>query len=365
MSDSSLLRILYVGESWRGSSARSLREALGAKAGIELDDISEDRFVTVGDSWPLRGARRLLRRFEHHALARAVALQVHHFKPDVLLVYKGTCVSKSLLREMRLLGVRTANVYPDASPVAYGRRHAASVGEYDLVISTKPWHPGRWRKDFGYANKCVFVPHGYDPTVHYWPGPSDQQDIDIVLVATCRDEYGVTMARLGQLIPDRDVSCTIGGCGWRAYSRSVPSHWRLVGPVSGRAYGTLLRRGRIVIAPVTRHVRGRAGSCEGDQDSTRSYELAAAGTFFLHRATPYIRDVYREDKEVVLWDDVDELAGKIRLYLGHPDARRIIAEAAHRRAVPDYSIPTRANAILTHIRALVSRPARGLVDAEG
>lgn len=354
MDSSESLRIVYVGESWRGSSARSLREALEAFGGIEVDDILENQFTLSGGSRILRAANRLLRPLQQRELANEIALHVHHFRPHVLLVYKGTNVPQYLIREMKRRGVRTVNVYPDISPHLYGHRHAACVGEYDLVISTKPWHPSSWSAEYGYSNRCVFVPHGYDPAVHYWPHPPDQQVCDIVLVANYREEYGELMSRLGSLMPDRTISCSIAGWGWSSHAKQLPTHWRLVGPVSGRAYGVLLRGGRVVIAPVWTTPCVRSRQYAGDQDSTRSYELAAAGSFFLHRATPYIRTVYKEGSEVVLWDNVNELARQIRVLLPQSELRRSIAQAAHLRAVPEYSIPSRARLVVRHIRSLLS-----------
>jgi hypothetical protein len=36
------------------------------------------------------------------------------------------------------------NIYPDLSPPAHGEQHKKAVGQYDLVISKKPFHPAIW-----------------------------------------------------------------------------------------------------------------------------------------------------------------------------------------------------------------------------
>jgi spore maturation protein CgeB len=91
----------------------------------------------------------------------------------------------------------------------------------------------------------------------------------------------------------------------------------------------------------------------GDQDTTRTYELASAGTFFLHRRTPFAQQVYEEGVECGFWGDAADLAEQIRHFLPLERERRTMAAAAHRRAVPAYSVPSRAQEVLSHIEALV------------
>jgi len=228
------------------------------------------------------------------------------------------------------------------------------MGLYDLVISTKPFHPAVWSTLYGYANSCVCVPHGYDPLVHFWSSPSDAQDVDVALVANSRAEYEQLMIELGNLLPDLNIAVEIAGHGWGKSGKRLPAHWKIVGAVSGRAYGDFVRRARIVIAPVNSQVVVNGVRHPGDEDTTRTYELAAAGCFFLHRRTPYTQQVYDESTEVPMWNDAVELAALIRRYLTDEGARRTMAANAHARAVPAYSIPGRAQAVLEHIQTALS-----------
>ena len=127
----------------------------------------------------------------------------------------------------------------------------------------------------------------------------------------------------------------------------------------GRAYGQFLRRGKIAVAPLNTEVLINGVSQPGDQDTTRTYELAAANCFFLHKRTPFARGTYDECKEVPMWDSATELAEQVRHYLPLEHERllelahggEVQAPAAHARAVPAYSIPSRARQIVDHVRA--------------
>ena len=121
----------------------------------------------------------------------------------------------------------------------------------------------------------------------------------------------------------------------------------------GRAYGEFLRSAKIAIAPVNREVVIRGVKQPGDEDSTRTYELAAAHCFFLHQRTDYVSTVYDEQNEVPLWGDATELASLVRRWLPDETGRRSMAAKAHARAVPAYSIPQRAASVLQHIKQLI------------
>lgn len=346
---------MFVGETWNGSSARSLRDALAAIDGIEMDDLGEDHYRPRARGLPVRALNRLLTPLYRRELGAEILQRLAFFKPQVVVVYKGGLISIETVRSIRRSGVPVVNVFPDCSPHAHGDSLRAAIAEYDLVISAKPFHPGHWHKTYGYSNRCVCVPHGYDPRVHYWETAHEQQDIDVVLAASWRPEYERLLAEVGVLMPDSGVSVALAGPGWGERRQAFPSHWDFPGALYGRAYGEFLRRGKIVIAPVQTEMIVDGIQQPGEVDTTRTYELAAAGTFFLHRRTPYVGTVYEEGVESDFWDDPRELVAKIRHYLPRAEDRKRMALAAHQRAVPAYSIPSRAREIVVYLDAFITK----------
>lgn len=347
------MKVLFIGHTWNGSSARSLRDALVHVEGVELDDIGEDHFQPKGRSLLIRGINRLLKPLYQRELAAEILRRCRALKPDAVIVYKGSLVPSRTISAVQFLGIKVVNVFPDASPHAHGSSMRKAIGQYDLIISTKPFHPEHWNTTYGYTNHCVCVPHGYDPEVHYWANSGKQQDIDLVIAASWRPQYEALIAEVGRLLPDTEVSVALAGPGWAERRSSFPGHWEFPGPIYGRAYGEFIRRGKIVIAPVHTDVVINSKQQPGDQDTTRTYELAAAGTFFLHRRTPFAQQVYEEGIECGFWDDATELAEKVRHYLPRERERRAMAAAAQRRAVPAYSVPARAEEVLAYIKALL------------
>lgn len=347
------VRILFVGETWKGSSARSLREGLSSLRGVDLHELGEDHYFPRGRSLVLRASIRLLNRWHRAELETQIETRVDGLRPGVLIIYKGNNVSLRSVCEAKRKGLLTVNVFPDYSPHAYGKRFRAAMGEYDLVISTKPFHPGGWKAIYGYENPCVCVPHGYDPVVHYWADPPAAETFDVVLAATWRPQYEDLMTELAKILPYQ-LRVGIVGSGWMERAAKLPAQWELAPPLTGRAYGEWLRGSRIVIAPVNTDVNVGGIRQPGDEDTTRTYELAAAGCFFLHRRTPFAQTIYDEQTEVPMWDDANELAHLITKFLPLESERKAMAAKAHDRAVPAYSIPNRAAEVMAHVRAALA-----------
>jgi spore maturation protein CgeB len=352
------MKLLFVGESWMGSSARSLKESLrriAVPGADEIDEINEDLYLPKARARWLRAIHRVLSPAYRREFANAVIKKCQDTRPEVLLVYKGSGIDSELIRAVKAMGIFTVNVFPDYSPHAYGARLRMVIGEYDLVISTKPFHPALWQSVYGYGNRCVFVPHGYDPALHLVDSPSNGEKLfDIVMAANWRPEYDELMRDVARLLPDESVSVALAGPGWAERRRQFPAHWSYPGAPHGRSYISFLRSGRIAVAPLNRNVIINGQKQPGDEDSTRTYELAAAYCFFIHRRTPFVKTLFEESTEVPMFDSADELVKQIRYYLPSEDLSREMAHSAHARAVPAYSLDERAFDVLREIKAAMS-----------
>jgi spore maturation protein CgeB len=349
------LRFLFVGATWKGSSARSLCHALTDLDGLLVDEIGEDHYLPHYKAKWLRGVNRLLRHWQEAELEQEINTKLKAGGFDVLMVYKGSGVGSRVINHAQVSGVLTVNMFPDYSPHAYGSQLRDAIGQYELVISTKPFHPARWRSTYGYSNRCVFVPHGFDPAVHLWPDLPAAQVFDVVLALTWRPEYDRLLRAFAKCMRGEGLRVGVAGSGWRQRSSGFPTEWVFPGPLHGRAYGEWLRNGRIAIAPVNREVLIKGTRYPGDEDTTRTYELAAAHCFFLHRKTDYVASVYDARTEVPVWETPQDLAELVRYYLPREQDRRVMAAAAHARAVPAYSISKRAEQILEHVTTALRR----------
>ena len=338
------MKVLFVGQTWLGSCARSMKEALARHPGIELDELAEDAFTPKVNSKLLRGLNKLVRPLYQREFNQQVVDKIRHNRPDFLVTYKGGFVGADLLRSVSSMGVKTVNIYPDCSPHAHGLAHRQAVGQYDLVISTKPYHPEVWSELYQYKNRCVFVPQGYDPALHLVAEPASSFEFDVILMANCREQYGELMLQFAASLKGADVKVAIGGPNWENIKDRLPSEWTYLGLQSGRSYVNALRKGRICIAPLHREMVIDGGKQPGDVDTTRTYELAAAHCFFVHCRSNYVEELYAS-AGIPMFDDGQELASQVLMYLKLDDERAKIALAAHTLAVQNHSIEMRAKQI--------------------
>lgn len=357
-------QILFVGESWFGSCSRSLKEALRRQRTVIVDELNEDLYISKPRRLFLRTINRLLASAYREELLQRLLAQCIADKPDALVVYKGWHLDADFVCRIKALHIPTVNIFPDVSPHAHGPRLQHALGCYDLVISTKSFHPGQWRTVYGYSNPCVYVPQGYDPGLHLFEQPVEDPRFDVVLAATWRPEYHELMHGLAQQLENAEVTLGICGHGWTHHRSDLPSHWTYAGPLHGRAYLNYLRAGRICIAPVTRRVVVGGRVQPGDEDTTRTYELAAAHCFFIHSRTGLAQSLYDEATEVPMFGDAGELAKEVLHYLPREHDRRAMADLAHARAVPAYSLDSRAAEVLEHVQRCAAE-ARGRVGQIG
>lgn len=339
-----MLRILFIGENWYGSNARSCAEAL-RRLGCNVLDVDAQTFFPQPRLFTSRVAGRLarprlVREFNDYILATA-----EQFKPDILLAFKGNFVRASTLRAIGAGGAALYNYYPDTSAFSYGKWIPQSLPEYDCVFYTKPF----WYKDVSRQLRlkaAYFLPHGYDPELHKIVklDPRDIQDFgcDVSFIAT-HSAYKEGMLKcLVQLRPNLDFS--IWGNGWaqRCRAHELQKHIKGV-PLLGESYVRGIQAGRINLAIMQGPVFGASSS---DLTTSRTYTIPACGSFMLHERNPEVLGLYEEGKEIECFESAKELAEKIDYYLAHPQERERIARAGHARCVPAYSYDNRMSEII-------------------
>lgn len=345
------MKLLFIGDSWLGSNARSMREALARQPDVLVEEIYVDASYPTMSALPYRALNRLLRPLRLRRLEAEIVKVAESFRPDVIVFYKGGS-NGAFVRALRRAFAPVVNIFPDYSPHAFGPVIKDAMGAYDLVISTKPFFPANWRRLYGYSNRCVTVLHGYSPTLHYRAEPPTDFRFDIGIVAAARPEYAELMQGVAAKIGGRAVKVVVGGANWHRYRATLPDHWELPGEQFGHSYVEWLRRAKIVIAPIHTRVVVDGKRQPGDVDTSRSYQLAAAQCFFIHRRTDFIKTIYDERSEVPMYDHAGELAEQILYYLGRDERRHAMVAAAHARAVPAYSFDARATEVLGHLETL-------------
>ncbi|MCU1286850.1 MAG: Uncharacterized protein JWO13_3200 [Acidobacteriales bacterium] len=342
------LRVLFLGENWLGSNARSCSESL-RRLGCDALDIDSQTFFPTFQSPGSRAVARLLRPGLVREYNQYVLELTVQFRPDILLAFKGNYILPETLRAIRKQGVALYNYYPDTSAFTHGKWLPRSLPEYDCVFYTKKF----WLKDVSEKIniRCgSYLPHGYDPSLHRRVVASerDKKDYgrDISFIATHTSYKEEILTKLAQLRPNLDLS--IWGSGWTERGPKELSKYVRGFHLLGESYVRAIQAAKINLAIMSGKV---AGASQGDETTSRTYIIPACGGFMLHERNAEVLELYKEGEEVACFESAEELAGKIDYYLGHPEERLPIAKAGHARCVPAYSYDNRMAEILSWHRA--------------
>ncbi len=339
-----MMRILFLGENWYGSCARACCAAL-RRLGHDVSDIDAQTIFPQLRRRSSRGVRRI---FDRRLITEYNELLVDSasaFRPEILLAFKGQYVRPETIRVLRNQAVSLYNYYPDTSAFAHGSLLPKALPEYDCVFLTKKF----MKEDLGSRTKLrhsVFLPHGYDSELHL-PWPLDESDLrqyqhDVGVVATYTAQKEANLEALVSRKPDIDLQ--IWGNQWLERGRSLKLRKFIRGkPLNGTSYAKALRAFRINLGIMSGVV---PGASQGDETTTRTYEIPACGGFMLHERTEEVLELFEEGKEIACFGDAEELAQKIDYYLAHPEQRAEIAAAGYARCVPAYSYDNRMREII-------------------
>jgi len=340
-----MLRILFIGENWYGSNARSCAEGL-RRLGCQVFDIDQRTFFPQVRLLSSRLVTRFLRfklvdEFNRHILSEA-----DKFRPDIVITMKGMFIRANTLQSLRDKGIALYNYFPDTSAFTDGKMLQQSLPEYDCIFHTKPF----WYSD---ATKYLtlragyFLPHGYNPHLHH-PVELDARDIsdyrcDVSFIAIHSRYKEKLLDGLVSLRPDLDLC--IWGNGWTDRCESIRLRRCIKGfGLLGERFVRAIQASRINLGIMN---GPREGASSGDLTTSRSYQIPASGGFMLHQRNPEVLGLYQEGEEIACFESVAELADKIDYYLARPAEREKIAQGGHARCVPAYSYDNRMSEVLS------------------
>lgn len=276
----------------------------------------------------------LRKAFDHdqavHMANMILRSMVFDARPDVVLVVSGFFVTPATLEIIRTNGIKIALVCTE-SP--YQDDEQVQVAAHaDLVMVNDPTNIDRFRE----VTRTEYVPHAYDPTVHYSRDPKPDWLCDFGFVGTgyqSRVDFFDAVDWIG-------IDVKVGG-HWPNGS----FHDLLVHPADDCMNNddtAVLYASAKLSANLYRREATRDELSVGWSMGPREVELAACGTFFLRHPRP-------EGDEVLpmlpTFTEPGEFGDLLRWWLAHDDARADAAERA-RRAVADRTFSNHAGRFL-------------------
>lgn len=346
------LKILCVGEEWRGSNASGLFYAL-SRAGACIQVVNELRYIHISTNDLLLKVLNFATRvrqvidFNKHLLKASDS-----FRPDIVLIYKGSFILPDLLHSWKRSGIIVINFFPDVSFLAHGKYIPQCVPLYNHIFSTKTFAAKDLKNNFNYPeDQVTFIPHGFDPIVHR---PLNVASSELSCDASFIGNYSRHKEEhLSYLLNNFDGNLNIwGGTWYQSRDRKLANAIKGV-PVTGDLYAAAINSSRVNIALLSEQV---IGASRGDQITSRTFHIPGAGGFMLHQRTDEVTQYFREEIEMACFSSKDEMVEKVQYYLKNEEARKRIALNGYERAVKDHSLDQRATRLLGILKVKFNLP---------
>lgn len=338
-------RAIVICDQWLGSNGYAGLKAL-RRAGWAVQEAPEWEFVPVRwRSTLMRSVARTVRPLAVREFNRELLRLAERTAPELLLVFKGTFVRADALVALRRMGVRTYCFFPDVSFRTHGPYLPRALVQYDWVFTTKSFGLADLREQLGVTRASV-LPHAYDPDLHrpveLSPGDRARYGCDVSFIGTWSPKKEAVLRGVIERRPA--LRLRVWGDQWDRVPTSSPLRPAIQGhAVVGEEYVRAIAGSAINLGILSER---RVGSSGGDQITSRTFHIPAAGGFLLHERTAEVLDLFEEGRSIACYDGLDELVARIDEYLGAADRRREVARRAREVVCAAHSWDHRIQQIL-------------------
>ncbi|MCK4500347.1 glycosyltransferase [Candidatus Babeliales bacterium] len=314
-----LKRILIYGESWRGSIPHSILLAL-TRLGYEAIIFDYQKYLSELDgNRLLRKAASITDKF----LFKKKCLNINQhfmqiaedFSPQLIIIVKGLHILPETLQRINQIGIPVVNWHVDDpfNPRYITPYSDESFTLYDIHFSSRPYlfeeYQGKGARRVEYLEFC------FDQTIFYPLNSIQIGKYDISFVGNWsknREQWIKCLSPFFKVY-------VWGGSWWRARTLRKETNIHLMHrSATLEDYSRVVCESKICLNFLTLENR--------DQSNLRNFEIPACKGFQLCNRTEQLKNIFKEDKEICLYETEQELINKIRYYLKHKDERIEIAK---------------------------------------
>jgi spore maturation protein CgeB len=262
-----------------------------------------------------------------------VLAQVDWFQPDVIYLQHLSFLSPESLRALagksRLLVGQIASEAP-------GPEHLTC---FDLILTSFPHYVPMFH-ELGIASEYFRL--AFDPRVLERLGRMRPQYDSVFIGNLGRAQH----ARGNDLLERAAERVPIDFWGYKLDER--PRESPLVRRYRGEAWGLDMYRvlGEARIA-VNRHI----DVADDNANNMRLYEATGVGSLLLTDAKQNLGEFFEVGREVIAYQDEEELVEAVQHYLGHEDERRAIAAAGQQHTLRDHTFLVRMRELEAILRS--------------
>ena len=288
-----------------------------------------DKFSHSSKNW-----RKSLKAAMNSDLIRQVDMWMAEEKADVIFAYlSGELVEPATLQAIGRHGVPLINLALNDKEHFVGKiRSGRAFGARDICR----YFDLNWTStEDALIKYCVegarpiYLPEGANPQIHK---PYDiEKTINVSFVGQC---YGNRATIITEL-QNRGIAVKAYGIGW-------PD-----GPLTTEEMVKMYSKSKINLG---------FGGIAGHKDTFclkgRDFEIPMSGGLYLTEDHPELSQAFQTGVEILTYKDFDDLVGKIKYYLNHPEEAEFVRRSGYRRALREHSWTMRFEKIFQLIEIL-------------
>ena len=290
-------------------------------------------WVTKLDSWLLQ--KDLIRRITQR-------------RPAVVFFPLGSSVWESTLKQLKQRGVKLAQ-WAGLPATTMMERDRKNLPYFDLLF--QPANLTAGLQAAGASGRIEYVPIGIDPEIYHPKSLSADEQTrygsNVCFIGGLSSRFHSARREMVAYAIEQGVQLKVWG-GYREHFVGSPILKCWQGQIWGEEQVKALCAAKIGL---NFHVDHQSGELDQGLNG-RAFELAACGVFQLLQRVPSVGEFFEEGKEIVCFENKEEMMDKIRYYLTHELGRKHIAAAALKRVTQDHTWGRRLERMTSLLKSL-------------
>ncbi|MFH2020865.1 MAG: glycosyltransferase [archaeon] len=267
-----------------------------------------------------------------------------HENPDLVFVDKGQSIEEHVIQKISDAGIKTANWCLDDPFGEFSQlNNIRNRSEYDHFFVFDPYYVPKL-KESGQHN-AHYLPCAVDTDLYKEEIPLSRQEYssDISFIGSHEKKREEILGNLNK------TNLKIWGYRWKEINRNSLIYSKVQDKLMRfdrnsddlKEYCKTLNSSKINLNIHSLHSR--------ESVNLRTFEIPATKSFELCDNFKEMQNLFRIDKEIACYNDINELKEKTEYYLRNEDERNRISEAGYRRVVSEHTFMHRIKKVLETI----------------
>lgn len=247
-------------------------------------------------------------------------------KYDLVFVYYSTLLYGSTVRRIKDMGCKVFmycndNPFSDQYRPYIWRHLKRQIPYYDIIYAYRESNISDYEQN---GAKCVKIMRSYYISKRNYYIPDEKIDMDVPAVVFIGHMENDERREYIKALLDENVSVGVNHA-WTDFACQSDNLHIFSREIATEHYNELINKAKIAIVFLSK--------LNGDTYTRRCFEIPAAKTLMIAPYTDDLAKMYKEDEEIVFYENKDEFVKKIKYYLIHSAEREKIAVSGYERLI--------------------------------